>query len=620
MSDVVPPTLLAEVFDKTLINQLETIRTKITWKCEKGHQWDDYIRNRIKGAKCPYCMNKRVLKGYNDLTTIAPHLAEQWHPTKNTTTPSEVVYGSGNKAWWVCENNHTYESSISDRYLRGTGCAICAGKKILTGYNDLLTLYPTVAEGYSPKNPIPVDSISPGSHKKVLWVCPQEHEYTATPIKRTTLGRKCPICANMLIVEGINDLATRHPLIAKEWHPTKNPIKPTQVAPATPKKYWWVCKEEHTWEASVSSRTTQNKGCPTCKNQNVLKGYNDLATTSPEISKKWSTKNETKATEVTIGSNKKAWWVCEKGHETEARISDRTRYGCSKCPTSTSKPEKEITSYLENLGLQVENNTRDIIKGYELDIYVPSMKIAVEYNGLYWHTEEKRGRSYHYDKWKACEEAGIQLIQVWEDDWLRNSTLIKKMLAHKLGVNVTGSVYARKTTIKELPYTLVKDFLNQNHIQGETTGSIYLGAINPTDQKLVAVLIAKYEPGSDKKILSIVRYATSMHVIGGFTKLLKNLIRQNPEVETIITFSDNMVSDGELYSSNGFKAVKILDPDYMYAFKGERKHKFGFRLKRFRNDPELKYKDGLTEKELAKLNNIPRIWDAGKVKWSLDVK
>lgn len=622
MSYVVPPNLEAEVFDQSLLkNQpLETIKTRIMWKCENGHLWEKYLRDRLKGAKCPVCLNKTLLQGYNDLETVAPHLANQWHPIKNTITAKDIVYGSSKKAWWICELGHEYESSISERYLKNTGCAYCAGKRILPGYNDLVTLQPELAKEYSSKNITPANLVSPGSHKRVWWVCDKGHEYESRPVKRSTLKRNCPICANQLIIPGINDLKTIHPEVAKEWHPTRNSLTPEEVAPASPKKFWWECDKGHEWETSISHRTGQKRNCPVCANQKVLAGVNDLGTTSPATAQKWSTKNSKLVTEVTAGSNKKVWWECEKGHEYESRIIDQSKYSCPKCPTNSSKPEKDITDYLQTLGLHVENNVRKIIDNYELDIYVPSKNIAIEYNGLYWHTEKFRDKTYHYNKWLACKEAGIQLIQIWEDDWKRNSEFVKKMLAHKLEVSVSERVYARKIQMKSLTYTSVKEFLEENHIQGITTGSIYLGAFNPINQKLVAVLIAKYEPGSEKKTLSIVRYATSVPVVGGFTKLLKHLIRENPDVDSIITFSDNTVSEGNLYENNGFKNVKTLRPDYMYVYNGVRNHKFGFRLKRFKNDPELEYREELTESELALLNNIPRIWDAGKVKWELDLK
>jgi len=126
-------------------------------------------------------------------------------------------------------------------------------------------------------------------------------------------------------------------------------------------------------------------------------------------------------------------------------------------------------------------------------------------------------------------------------------------------------------------------------------------------------LVLRKESGEDD-VLNIIRYATAANVVGGFTKLLKHAEKvYSPE--SFITFADHCVSDGGLYESNGFVADKILSPDYMYVVKGERKHKFGYRLKRFQNDPELLWEPNLTERELAALNGLERIWDAGKTRY-----
>lgn len=169
-------------------------------------------------------------------------------------------------------------------------------------------------------------------------------------------------------------------------------------------------------------------------------------------------------------------------------------------------------------------------------------KIAVEFNGLYWHREKVRSnKNYHYNKWLECQKQGIQLIQIWEDDWYQNPELVKQMLAHKLGVSSQPKIYARNTKIVFLENEQAKNFLNNNHIQGEVLGSIRLGLVTDTHQ-LVAVMVLKKEG----KTLNLLRFATSQPVVGGFTKLLKH-VEKTYKPEEIITFSDNCVSDGGFY-------------------------------------------------------------------------
>jgi hypothetical protein len=260
-----------------------------------------------------------------------------------------------------------------------------------------------------------------------------------------------------------------------------------------------------------------------------------------------------------------------------------------------------------------------VITSSELDIYLPEYKIAVEYNGLYWHSEATgKGKWYHHTKWLACKEKGIQLIQIWEDDWNSTPEKIKRMLDHKLGSSSTGKIHARKSQIVSLTNLEAHEFMEEHHIQNGVDASIRFGL--KYQNELVAVMLLKHEAGSHGKTLNLLRYATSKHVVGGFTKLLSHVERANPNVEKVITFSDHMVSNGTLYSSNGFEVQHEVDPDYMYFRNRKREHKFGYRLKRFRDDPSLKYREGYTERELAQLNGLNRIWDAGKTKWVKTVK
>lgn len=118
------------------------------WLCEKGHDWDANISNRHRvGTGCPYCKNKRLWTGFNDLETVNPSLASEWHPTKNGgVKPSEVVFGSTLTAFWLCKNNHEWEQQIRVRHKDNIGCPVCKNLKVLVGYNDLYTLNSKLAD------------------------------------------------------------------------------------------------------------------------------------------------------------------------------------------------------------------------------------------------------------------------------------------------------------------------------------------------------------------------------------------------------------------------------------------------------------------------------------------
>jgi len=186
------------------------------------------------------------------------------------------------------------------------------------------------------------------------------------------------------------------------------------------------------------------------------------------------------------------------------------------------------------------------------------------------------------------------------------------MLSHKIGFSQQEKIYARKTVIKQISKKEADDFLEQNHIQGTTDGSIRTGLFTKNTDILTAVMVFKKRNETEAEL---VRYATSHIVVGGFTKLLNYFEKSNHNIKKISTFADHSVSNGKLYENHGFVKEYELRPDYSYVVKNSRIHKFNYRLKRFRNDPELKFEEGMTESKLAHLNNLYKIYDCGKTKF-----
>lgn len=313
----------------------------VSWKCINGHEWDAKISDRNKGNDCPFCSNKKILPGYNDLATTSPTLAAEWHPTLNGDfKPSTVTLFSGKKAWWQCQihKEHSWEAAISNR-SGGNGCPFCSCRKTLSGYNDLATINPELAKEWHPTlngDLTPVD-VSCASHEKISWQCGnhKEHQWKATVNSRNS-GKGCPYCSNRKVLTGYNDLATTHPKLAKEWHPVKNgELNPNAVVHGSNKAVWWQCGQKHVWMAIINKRSGGN-GCPFCAGQRVIEGETDLATLNPELAKEWhpTLNGEMTAFDVGAGSPKKVWWQCSKHHEHqwEAIVGNRnTGTGCPYC-------------------------------------------------------------------------------------------------------------------------------------------------------------------------------------------------------------------------------------------------------------------------------------------------
>lgn len=241
---------------------------EVWWLCEKGHEWRAMVKTRVEGTGCPVCANRVVVPGENDLETIDPVLAGQWHPAKNgKLTPRDVVPGTRRKAWWRCEKGHEWQAAVASR-VNGVGCPVCAGKAVISGENDMATFYPDIAKEWHPtKNgTLTPETVSPYSNKKVWWRCALGHEYLAVIGLRTQRGDGCPYCAGRKVLPGFNDLATVEPEIVKQWHPTLNgALTPEMMTAGSHRKVWWQCPNGHTWKVVVYSRTGPGKsGCPMC--------------------------------------------------------------------------------------------------------------------------------------------------------------------------------------------------------------------------------------------------------------------------------------------------------------------------------------------------------------------
>lgn len=265
--------------------------------------------------------------------------------------------------------------------------------------------------------------------------------------------------------------------------------------------------------------------------------------------------------------------------------------------------ENEVAEFLSGF-CNLERSNRKLISK-ELDIYVPSVNVAIEFNGLYWHSEKFKPKNYHYDKFIECRDAGIRLIQVWEDDWLHRKDIVKSMLLNKLGFGISETVYARDCSVVE--DADLEDFFNENHIQGYAGHSKSVSLVNSG----TVVASALFRKNQNGWLLS--RYATNCNVPGGFSRCLTNFRKRNDG--PVVTFADLCISDGSLYVNNGFKLDKILPPDYSYLVGNRRVHKFSYRKSRFARDENLIFDENATERELAASNGLLRVYDAGKLRF-----
>lgn len=305
------------------------------WKCQNGHSWRAPIYNKSNGQGCPYCINKRMWPGYNDLASCCPDLVTEWDYEQNgNLIPDGVTVSSGKPVWWKCANGHRWQASPHSR-SKGRGCPYCNGHRVMAGYNDILTLRPDLALEWDYDKNLVHDParLSPCSNVMVWWICEKRHSWRTSP-KNRNHGSGCPYCANKKVLPGYNDLATLHPDIISTWDYEKNgALTPEMVTEKSSKRVYWICRHGHRWCASISNRTRLGRGCPYCAGQKVLSGENDLLTKKPDLALEWDYERNYPLTPDTVMPNsaRKAWWRCAKGHRWQACIASRHSNGCPYC-------------------------------------------------------------------------------------------------------------------------------------------------------------------------------------------------------------------------------------------------------------------------------------------------
>ncbi len=312
---------------------------KVWWRCDEGHEWQAIVDKRARGGECPYCSGLRVTKSHNFLV-LFPELSKQWHPRKNASlTPDQVPPYTIKKVWWLCKKGHEWQAPVT-QLSNGGKCPVCSTRKATPDSNLLIT-HPEIGRQWHPvrNGDLKPEQFTSRSPKMVWWLCGENHEWQDKIIARRE-GNDCPYCHGPEALERFT-LAYLYPALAKEWHKEKNnPLAPEEVTPYSGKKVWWRCGLGHEWKAPVCNRVRGTR-CPYCHGRYASEDYN-LELMAPDLAAQWHPEKNGDITPrmVTPGSAKKAWWMCEKGHEWQTVIKYR-RAG-SNCPyCSGKKPSKD---------------------------------------------------------------------------------------------------------------------------------------------------------------------------------------------------------------------------------------------------------------------------------------
>jgi hypothetical protein len=282
--------------------------------------------------------------------------------------------------------------------------------------------------------------------------------------------------------------------------------------------------------------------------------------------------------------------------------------------TSTSVGEKQIVDFFQDHGVECQTSVRTIIPPKEIDLYIPEHNLAIEYNGLYWHSElNGKGRRYHLEKTLVAKERGIQLIHIFESDWRKKREIVESILLHKIQ-QTPRKIYARQTSIIQLSRANARTFFDANHIQGYRPAAVILG-LEHNGEILAAMSFSKSRYSSHQ--YEMYRFCSLLrtNVVGAASKLF-NFFVDNWSVESVITYADLRFGEGKAYHFLGFEYSHTSAPNYYYFKPGQLVMHSRLRFQKHKQPEVLEQFDpALSEWKNMVNNGYDRIWDCGNNVW-----
>jgi hypothetical protein len=319
--------------------------------------------------------------------------------------------------------------------------------------------------------------------------------------------------------------------------------------------------------------------------------------------------------------------VCDSNYEINRSLL-YFRFGENLNPCTTCNPinelrsikENEICLFLDSLNIPYVRNDRGVLNGQELDIYIPEHNLAIEFNGLYYHSTIFKDKNYHLNKTELCEKSKIRLIQIFEDEWMFKQEHVKSRLKSLLGLSDVR-IYGRKCELRYVDTKTKTTFLEQNHIQGSVGSSVNIGLYYNNVLVSLMTFGQKRRSMGNKNVnngeYELLRFCNKLNhnVIGGASKLLKKFISEHKPTQ-IISYADRRWSVGNLYQKIGFDFIKKTEPNYFYIKNKKREYRFKYRK-------DILVKEGFdktkSESQIMEERGFYKIYDCGHLLYSMDM-
>ena len=491
----------------------------------------------------------------------------------------------------TCPIHGDFETRAAN-HLLGVGCSECSGNKKLTTESFIKKAHLVHGDRYDYSK---VNYV--GAKTKVVIICKEHGEFEQEPTNHL-MGSGCIKCAGICKSNTV-EFITR----AKLVHGDKYDYSKVNYS-TTNEKVSIVCSTHGEFKQTPYGHLS-GLGCKKCgykitadSTKISLSEFIERAVLVHNNTYDYSlVRYDTTKDKIKIRCNKHG--VFEQ--ECDSHLQG---HGCPTCGSQMSKGENEICELLESLNIPYHRRDRSLIKPLELDIVIPEHNLAIEFNGLIWHSElYGKDKTYHINKTKLCNDVGFRLVHIWEDDWRDRKDIEIAFLKSILGKSDTKRVYARQCDVQFVENVDAKIFLEKNHIQGHVPFSKAVGLYHHNELVALTTFTKRNED------YELTRHVTSCNVIGSLGKAVKFF------GEDVYTFCDNARFTGESYIKAGFIKSDEIDPDYKYIVNGKREHKFLWRRGSIKSKRPDVYSEDLSEREMMEKAEYPRIWDCGKVRY-----
>ena len=446
------------------------------------------------------------------------------------------------------------------------------------------------------------------SKTKVCITCPEHGEFWQLPMSHLIQKSGCPKCAGM-------DCTTEDFIKkAREVHGDEYDYSLTKYEKAH-KKVCITCREHgEFWQ--TPSKHLLGQGCKKCSD--AKKSLVEKLTTDEFVERAKEIHGDRYDYSSSIYDGAKSGIVigCNiHGHFIQKPNDHLSGHGCPVCGKNMSISEIEIKEYVESLGIVCTVNDRSVLDGMEIDIFVPSHRVGIEFDGLYWHSELYKDKNYHLRKTEECNRHGIRLIHVFEDEWVNKKDIVKSIISNSLG-KTENRIFARKCEIKVVDSATKSAFLDENHIQGNVGSRINIGLYFCGE--LVSFMcfgprrtnMGGKNGGADGEY-EMLRFCNKLNttVIGGSGRLLEHFKRVYCP-KKIVSYCDRRYGTGNMYEKTGFVLDHYSKPNYFYIEGNNRKNRFKYRKDELVRDG---FDSRSSERKIMLERKIYRIYDCGTI-------